>query len=254
MDKIRVKWIGIDFGNSLTNSSSERTYWMIGDISKELGEPDLVQERCHRWRAMKEKYGSYNTIKESYRPEAIKYVFHNNKQAAEIFIKAEMKYLKLADNSLNTLKYFKDMGIEVSIVTELKETILPLEDDLVLPFLRHHNAQYYFTDIITPKGKINISTGDFDSRYLGKSKEAGDIYDVLVEDLYKKNIKPSEAVMVGDTPWSDITPAKQRGFSTILYTGYIDRGPCESDFVIDDFTKLKSHIIPVVKNIIHFNT
>ena len=52
-----AKWVGIDFGQTLMDSSPERTYWMIGDTSKELGEPELVEERCHRWRMMKEKYG-----------------------------------------------------------------------------------------------------------------------------------------------------------------------------------------------------
>ena len=41
---IHAKWVGIDFGQTLMDSSPERTYWMIGDTSKQLGEPELVQE------------------------------------------------------------------------------------------------------------------------------------------------------------------------------------------------------------------
>ena len=55
---IKAKWVGIDFGQTLCDSSPERTYWMIGDTSKELGQPEFVEVRCHRWRTLKEKYGS----------------------------------------------------------------------------------------------------------------------------------------------------------------------------------------------------
>jgi FMN phosphatase YigB (HAD superfamily) len=78
-----------------------------------------------------------------------------------------------------------------------------------------------------------------DLRYQGTSKEAGTLYDVLVGDLTARGIKPSDAVMMGDKEWSDITPAKKRGLKTILYTGYICRGPSEADFVIRHFSELK---------------
>ena len=39
---LHVKWMGVDFGQCLMDSTPERTYWMIGDTSKELGEPELT--------------------------------------------------------------------------------------------------------------------------------------------------------------------------------------------------------------------
>ena len=48
--------------------------------------------------------------------------------------------------------------------------------------------------------------------------------------------------MMGDKEWTDIKPAKERGFRTILYTGYICRGPTEADLVIGRFDELKHKV------------
>ena len=130
-----AKWVGIDFGQTLMDSSPERTYWMIGDTSKELGEPELVEERCHKWRMMKEKYGSYPVIKEKARPETMSYVFDDRPGVAEIFSRIEQGYLKVADGAIDAIKWLREQGIQVSIVAELKRTLGPIGTDMVSKFL-----------------------------------------------------------------------------------------------------------------------
>ena len=71
------------------------------------------------------------------------------------------------------------------------------------------------------------------------TKEKGDIYDRLAEDLRSRGIEPEEAVMVGDKPSTDIDPAHARGFKTIKYTGFIDLGPSDADIEIEHFSELK---------------
>jgi FMN phosphatase YigB (HAD superfamily) len=235
-----VKWIGIDFGQCLMDTTRQRTYWMIGDISKELGQPELIDERCHKWRVMKEKYGSWPAIKESYRPEVVSYVFDNHPEAAEIFIRVEQRYMSLADGAVAAIKDFREQGIEISVVAELKRTLGPISKDVVMEFLRYQNIIHYFDELITPQGKVNLRNNEVDLTYVGKSKEEGNIYDILLKDLARKNIKPSEAVMVGDKEWSDIGPAKKRGMNTVLYTGYICRGPTVADYTISHFSELKN--------------
>jgi len=242
---LEAKWVGVDFGQTLMDSSSERTYWMIGDTSKELGEPELVGIRCHRWRVMKEKYGSYPAIKEKHRPEIVSYVFDNRPGAGEVFSVIEQKYLKVADGAIDAVRYLRDQGIEVSIVAELKRTLGPIGTDLVSSFLKVHDIMHYFDELITPQGKIDLRTGVADLTYKGKSKEEGDIYDVLVEDLGKRGIKPSEAVIVGDKEWSDITPAQKRGFKAVQYIGYIYHGPSNAEFTIHHFSELQAIITGV---------
>ena len=239
---IQAKWVGIDFGQTLLDSSPERTYWMIGDTSKELGEPELVEERCRRWRVMKEKYGTWPVIKEKHRPEIVSYVFDDRPGAGEIFSVIEQKYLKVADGAIDAIKYLRDQGIEVSVVAELKRTLGPIGTDMVSRFLVNQNVIEYFDELITPQGKINLRNGSADLSYKGSSKEEGNLYDLLAKDLLKRDIKTSEAVMVGDKEWSDLTPAQKRGFKAIHYMGYIYLAPSNADFKIRHFSELKEII------------
>jgi FMN phosphatase YigB (HAD superfamily) len=239
---LEVKWVGIDFGQTLLDSSPERTYWMIGDTSKELGEPELVDIRCYRWRVMKERYGSFPAIKEKHRPEIATDVFDNRPGAGEVFSAVEQKYLKVADGAIDAIQYLRDQGIEVSIVAELRRTLGPIGTDMVSGFLKVQNVLNYFDELVSPQGKINLRTGEIDLAYKGKSKEVGDIYDVLAEDLGRRGIKPSEAVIVGDKEWSDITPAQKRGFKAIHYIGFIYHAPSNAEFTIHHFSELKKII------------
>jgi FMN phosphatase YigB (HAD superfamily) len=242
---IHAKWVGIDFGQTLMDSSPERTYWMIGDTSKELGEPELVGERCHRWRMMKEKYGSYPVIKERARPEIMSYVFDDRPGVAQIFSRIEQNYLKIADGAIEAIKWIRDQGIEVSIVAELKRTLGPIGTDMVSAFLIRQGVIQYFDELISPQGKIDLRTGEADLRYKGSSKEVGDLYDVLAEDLRSRGIEPKDGVMVGDKEWSDITPAQKRGFQAIHYSGYIFHGPSNASCEIRHLSELKNIIRPV---------
>ena len=242
---IHAKWVGIDFGQTLMDSSPERTYWMIGDTSKQLGEPELVEERCRRWRLMKEKYGSYPVIKEKARPEIMSYVFDDAPGVTEIFSRIEQKYLKVADGAIEAIKYLREEGITVSIVAELKRTLGPIGTDMVSRFLVKQGVIEYFDELISPQGKIDLRTGETDLSYKGSSKEVGDLYDVLAADLRARGIEPEDAVIVGDKEWSDITPAQKRGFQAIQYSGYIFHAPSNASCEIRHLSELKNIIRPV---------
>jgi FMN phosphatase YigB (HAD superfamily) len=104
---------------------------------------------------------------------------------------------------------------------------------------------HYFDEMFTPQGKIDLHNGSTDLRYKGKSKEEGTLYDELAQKLLMGGIQTSEAIMIGDKPWSDINPAKERGFTTIQYIGYINYGSSKADFVIFHFPEL----IEVIKGV-----
>ncbi len=234
-----VKWMGVDFGECLMDATMRRSHLLIADTSKKLGEPEFSEERCHRWRVLQEKYGSLPIIMERYKPEMISYVFDDHPKAGEMFLNVEQKYMALADGARDALIYLREQGIEVSVVTAAKSNLGPIETSTEMRFLRNQNVLEYFDELITPQGKVNIHDSSIDIRYKGTSKEEGTIYDELVEDLARRGIKPSEAVMMGDKEWSDITPAKKRGLKTILYAGYVCRGPSKADIVIHHFSELK---------------
>ncbi|OGC76322.1 MAG: hypothetical protein A2Z27_03465 [candidate division Zixibacteria bacterium RBG_16_50_21] len=239
---IKVKWCGIDFGQCLMDPSGLRNYLVIGDVCKELGEPDTTEARVHKYRVLKEKYGSYGAIKEGHRDEILRYVFDSNDRAMEVFSLKEQEYLQLAEGAEEALIYLRDRGIHMAVVAELKKTLGPVGTDIVSRFLVKKGLLPYFEELITPQGRVNLRNGSADMRYKGKTKEEGTLYDELVKDLLARGIKPSEAVMVGDKISTDITPAKKRGFKTIQYVGYINYGVSEADFVISHFRDLKEII------------
>lgn len=236
---IEAKWVGVDFGQTLCDSTPERTYWMIGDTSKELGEPELVDIRCHRWRVMREKYGSWSAIKEAHRDEIASFVFDGRPEAAEIFARKEQKYTKVGPGAREMLEYLRGEGIELSVVAEMKRTFGPIGTDQVSRFLAARDVAKYFDDLVSPQGRVDLRSSHLDERYKGLSKENGNLYDLLASDLEKRGIKTSEAVMIGDKEWSDITPAQKRGFKTIQYVGFIFNGASGADAVIKDFAELK---------------
>jgi FMN phosphatase YigB (HAD superfamily) len=244
---LHVKWVGMDFGQCLMDSTPERTYWMIGDTSKELGEPELIDIRCQRWRAMKEKYGTWAKIKEAHRDKIVTYVFDGRANAGEIFKRVEQKYLKLADGAEDAIKYLKSEGIAISMVAEMKRTLGAIGTDLVSRFLKNQGIIQYFDELICPQGKINFRNWTSDDRYKGTSKEEGTLYDVLKEDLESRGLKVSECVMVGDKEWSDLTPAQKRGLKAIQYAGFTFHGPSNADYTIRHFSELKD-IIKGVKD------
>ena len=239
---IKAKWVGIDFGQCLCDSTPERTYWMIGDACKELGQPELIDECCYRWRVLKERYGSWSVVKEGHRDEIASFVFDGHPEGMAVFSRMEQKYIKPADGALDAIKYLKDQDIQLSIVAELKRTFGPIGTDQVSLFLKNQSISEYFDYLITPQGKVDLTDGSVDERYKGSSKETGDLYDILIKELAELGIRPAEAVMLGDKEWSDITPARERGLKAVCYTGFIYRGESAAEYTIRHFSEVKNVI------------
>jgi FMN phosphatase YigB (HAD superfamily) len=237
---IQVKWCGLDFGQCLMDPTGLRNHLVIGDVCKALGEPESIEVRIHRYRVLKEKYSGYNIVKEGHRDEIINYVFDKHEEAKELFATKELEHLLPGKGSEETLGFLKGAGIHLSVVAEMKKTLGPMGTDNLIRFLKNRDLLKYFEEVITPQGKVDLRNGSIDLRYKGKTKEEGTLYDELVMDLRSRGIDPSEGVMVGDKIATDIVPAKNRGFKTIQYTGYIDSGRSGgADFVISEFRELK---------------
>jgi FMN phosphatase YigB (HAD superfamily) len=149
----------------------------------------------------------------------------------------------MSDGVEDTIRFLVNQNIRLSVVAELKKTLGPMGTDIVTRFLDKHNLRKYFESIVCPQGRFDLKSGLVDLRYKGMTKETGSIYDILAEDLRSEGIDTFEAVMIGDKLSTDISPAKQRGFVTIQYTGFIDMGISpDADFRISDFRQLKGMI------------
>ena len=237
-----IKWMGIDMGECLMDVTPRRGHLLTGDTTKALGKPELTASRYHKWCVMIEKYGSLPVILERHKLELLDHVFDSDPAAGEVFLGVEQEYLGLAPGAEQALSYLRGEGISLSVVTAARTSPGPMDHSCEFRFLERHGVSTYFDALVTPRGSMRMTDRMVDTRYEGTSKEDGTIYEALAEDLAARGIAPGEAAMMGDKEWTDIKPAKERGFKTILYTGYICRGPTEADLVIGRFDELKHKV------------
>jgi len=237
---MEVKWCGFDFGQCIMEPGGLRNPLVFGDIYKELGKPELINDKIKKYRMLKEKYGTFSAIKEGHRDEIVSFVLDNDPEATKLFGAKEQEYLDMGDGLVDALSYLQSQGIELQVVAEMKKTLGPVGTDIVSSYLKRRGLVKYFKEILCPQGKINLENLSVDPKYKGHTKEAGTLYDVLAQELKERGIAPHEGVMVGDKPETDINPAHERGFKTIQYTGFIDLGKSKADVVINSFEELKT--------------
>lgn len=237
---MEIKWCGIDFGQCIMEPGGLRNPQLFGDLYKIMGQPEQIADRIHKYRVLKEKYGSYGSIKEGHRDEIYSFVLDGDPEAIEIFGSLEQQLLDMGEGLEDTLDYLQAQGIELQVVSEMKKTLGEVGTDIVSRFLKERGLVKYFKVLVTPQGKIDLEKNSIDLKYKGHTKQAGTLYDVLAEELRQSGIEPHEAVMVGDKPETDIDPAHDRGFKTIKYSGFKDLGESKADVVIHSFKELKT--------------
>jgi FMN phosphatase YigB (HAD superfamily) len=236
---LEVKWCGFDYGETILNSENLRNSLVLGDIYKTLGEPERIPDKIRRYRILKEEYGNYPQIHEGHKNELFEFVFDNDPEAIAVYKEKEQEVMSMQQGVEDALVYLCKEGIEVYVVSEMKQSPDPLGKDAISRFLKRQRIEKYFDGLITPVGKIDFRTKTVDLKYKGSTKAKGTLYDLIAQELKERGIEPHEAVMVGDRPNTDINPAHRRGFKTIQYTGFTDLGKSEADAVIESFEELK---------------
>ena len=236
---MEVKWCGFDFGQCIMAPGGLRNPLVFGDIYKALGKPELIPDKIRKYRILKEKYGSYGKIKEGHRDDIYAFVLEDAPEAIKLFGEKEQEFLEMAEGLEDALVYLQTQGIELQVVAEMKKTLGPVGTDIVSRFLKERGLVKYFRELVTPQGKIDLVEDTIDTKYKGRTKKEGTLYDLLAQELKERGIEPHEAVMIGDKPETDINPAHERGFKTIKYTGFIDLGPSNADLEIHSFEELK---------------
>jgi FMN phosphatase YigB (HAD superfamily) len=237
---LEVKWCGFDYGETIMNAENLRNADVFGDIYKTLGKPEFSPGKIRRYRILKEKYGNYPQIHEGHKDELFEFVLDNDSEAISLFKQKEQELLDTSDGVEEALAYLSSEDIEIYMVSEMKQSPDPIGKDHITRFLKRQGIAKYFDGLITPVGKIDFRTSAVDLKYKGSTKAEGSIYELIAQDLKARGIEPHEAVIVGDRPETDITPAHRRGFKTIQYTGFVNKGKTEADAVIESFEKLKS--------------
>ena len=237
---LEVKWCGFDYGETIMNAENVRNAVVFGDIYKALGKPELIADKLKKYRILKEKYGTYPHVHEGHKDELFEFALDNEPAAIALFKQKEQEVLDTGEGVEDALAYLRSEGIEVYMVSEMKQSPDPLGSDHITRFLIKHGILEHFHGLITPLGKIDFRTNTVDLKYKGSTKAEGTLYDLIAQELKARGIEPHEAVMVGDRPNTDINPAHARGFKTIQYTGFANEGKTEADAVIRSFDELKN--------------
>lgn len=75
------------------------------------------------------------------------------------------------------------------------------------------------------------------------AKPSPELYQLLVDRLAKRGIRPQETLFVGNDPAQDIQPAAAAGFRTALFIGHPDSlrpGHCTPDFRLESLSEITS--------------
>ncbi len=236
---MHVKWCGFSYSQCVMWPEELWSPLIFGDTYKDLGKPELIADKIHKYRTLKEKYGDYRLLKDGPPDELCTFVFDNHAEAVRIFGRKELDLLKKGEGLDDTLADLQSQRIELVVLSETKKSMGPGSLDIVVKFLKTRGLDRYFKRLITPQGKIDLEDDSVDLRYSGRFKRDGTLYETLALDLSEKGVEPYEAVLVGASPDTDINPAHDKGFKTIQYTGFIDLGESKADTAISSFRELK---------------
>lgn len=240
---LNLRWLGFDYGQCMMDPVGLRNPVMFGEIMRELGRPEEIAETMHRYRRMKETYGTYGFIKEGHKPEILEYVFDGDEEAMALFDKYEIGLLLPGKGFVETLPWLREQGIRMDIVAEGKKTLGPITSVAILPFLQNNGLTQYFGYLYMPMGKINLADSSVDLSCQGKDKTSGTLYEYIIEDLAKQGIKVDECAMIGDKLTTDIEQPRKRGFHTIQFTGCVDMGSSEyAEYRVNSFLELKDFV------------
>lgn len=261
-----IRWCGFDFAYTLIDprDSYRVVAEAVPEIFVELKRPEVIDKKVSLTLQLAKKCGEADqasrygldwfldgtrggerTFWEELFPlrqliqrgmvEFYRVVLDNDPRAIELFREKRKRSLKPAKGLMQCLRHLEEEGVSINIVSDASaEGAL----QVLFEFLNFYDLKHFFSDIITPVGCFK-EDGTIDLSYKGLEKIDGGMYEKLVKDLRNAGISPSEAMVVGDRPVDDVTPAKEKGLKTVQFVGVIDRGPSDADYVISDLAQLR---------------
>jgi HAD superfamily hydrolase (TIGR01549 family) len=127
-------------------------------------------------------------------------------------------YAQLFPDTLDVLRELRGAGLRLALVTNQ-----PYPENLLRPDLEVHRLLEWF-DAIAVSDDVGF----------GKPHPA-----IFARALQALGVAPAEALMVGDTPETDIAGARAAGIATVLKrSGDLRRSARGADYVIDDLVEL----------------
>ncbi len=241
---MRIRWYGLDFGETMMNPFTLHQSVLIRRIYEDLGRPEEAEERIQKWYRLRNSFGSpadptdvrVRHVKQYERSRIYSEVLDNDAEAVRRFEEGESAGFTAAKGVEPALSRLKENETVPSIVSESAERTAVLA---ITRFLNTHGMKGLIDEIITPAGRFDTDGTLTSSEFVGKTKREGTIYEELKAYLSRRGISSEEAAIMGDDPTLDVKNAKLHGFVTIYYTGIINRGPAPmADYVVDDWSRI----------------
>ncbi len=261
-----IRWCGFDWGETVMDPRSMPRVMrkLLREVFTELKRPEVIDEKITlafelakncgevgevsdfgigwyvegakgRERKFWETIYHFKQLTHRGMEEFHRIVLDSDPNAIELFCNKETRMARVAKNLRQCLKHLAKNGISINIVSDSpNETAARL----IFNWLDFWGLKRFFSDVITTAGRFQRD-GSVDLSYKGLEKLEGGLYKRMVEDLLHAGISTSEAMIVGDRPIDDIKRAKEKGLRTVQFTGVIDRGPSEADYVISDLAQLE---------------
>ncbi len=213
-----IKAVLFDFNGVLDKINEER----LKSIESVLGEVDSNLKK-HAAEVlvnieMIDKYSPSDTMVKIVAKAFVKFFEkkeirnYDAEKLSDMYMKAREKYKGIQDKAENVLKYLKDKGMKLFIVSHSKKS------DILNLFLKHNISDNFFDAI--------YSTQD-----LGLKKPNIEILEKIMKE---NNLNPENCMFIGDNIIEDMLPAKAIGMRTVLISDFVD------EFIsnIDDIKKL----------------
>lgn len=241
---MRIRWYGLDYGETVMNPFTLHQSALIRAVYTRLGKPEEVEEHVRRWYTLRDEVGSkydkldlrVREVKQYSRERIYSEVLDGDSRAARLFEEGEAEGFTPAPGVKDALTTMAKNGVPLAIVSESSSRP---SVDAMERFLRVHGLRDIFRDVITPAGHFDRDGKLISTRFLGKTKRGGSIYEELALYLRERGIRPSEAAVVGDDPVLDVENAKSSGFIGVQYIGIVDRGASKSaDYVMRDWSEI----------------
>lgn len=258
-----ARWAGFDYGETAMDprALAQRMTKVLQEIFAELKRPEVTHDKISLAYKLAKQYGEAGDFSD-FGPDwfaegtkgrgkqlwqriyCFKQLLHkgmeefyltvldDDPRAIEAFRRKRMYLMKPTKRLKRCLRHLREKAISINIISDA-----PSESE-ILEFLNFYNLQDFFDDVITPAGCVKRGKV-IDLSYRGRQKIDGAIYEKLVADLRNAGISAAEAVIVGDRPIDDIKRAKEKGLTTVQFTGVIDRGSSDADYVISDLAQLE---------------
>src|SRR5688572_7960036 len=235
----RLRWCGIDYGETIMNPLTLHQSAVIRDIYSELGRAEEADERVQRYYRLRNAWGPASTpphllvrdLKQYARDSIYADVFDNDPDAVERYKAKEVEGFGVPEGVADALAMLRDKGIPAAVVSE-SGSLTAVQT--IARYLQIHAFGQYFDEIIAPAGRFSVDGALIDATFVGATKKAGTIYEKIREYVQTtKGIPSSAAAIVGDDPHLDVAQARPHGFVTVQYVGVIDRGGSEAaDFAM----------------------